>query len=165
MRALAIAAALILALGTTVEAGESKHSSTAKSSSNAKSTSKATGGTTSTSTSVNVEDEKQIAPAYAPGLVAAPETCMGSVAGGGSFLPFGLSFGTTYKSSDCELRMFARSLQLMGQHQAALFLLAKNEDVARALLQAGYKLPEALYPQPKVVLGDGQAEVVKADGQ
>jgi hypothetical protein len=121
-------------------------------------------GSGSANTNVTVEgDREQIAPAYAPGLVAAPETCMGSVAGGGSFLPFGLSFGTTYKSNDCELRMFARSLQSLGHMTAATLLLATNEEVAKALIDAGYPLPDNRRPKPKVVV-QGVSEY-KADGQ
>ncbi len=82
---------------------------------------------------------RQAPPAFAPNLVAAPETCMGSTAIGAS-TPFGgVSVGSTYKSEDCELRMFARSLQALGQSEAALALLAQNEKVAAALKASGFK--------------------------
>jgi len=85
--------------------------------------------------------------ATAPALTAAPETCMGSTSAGGSggngIFGFGLSFGTTWKSEDCELRMFARSLASLGQHTAALHLLAQNEKVAQALVHSGVRLRKA----------------------
>jgi len=78
--------------------------------------------------------------AFAPALTSAPETCFGSTSagasGGNGIFGFGLSFGTTWKSDDCELRMFARSLQSLGENKAALALLAQNEKVAAALKEA-----------------------------
>lgn len=151
--------------GDTKNVNKSKSSSSSSSSSTTKSVNdnRSSGTGTGTSTVTVEGDREQLAPAYAPGLVAAPETCMGSVAGGGSFLPFGLSFGTTYKSSDCELRMFARALQGMGQFKAAILLLATNEDVARALIDAGYELPEGRRPAVKRVVASQPP--AKADGQ
>ena len=99
--------------------------------------------TQSTSTSVDASQgdyPRQAPPAFAPNLVAAPETCMGSTAIGAS-TPFGgVAIGTTYKSEDCELRMFARSLSALGQNEAALALLAQNPKVAAALRAVGAKL-------------------------
>ena len=81
--------------------------------------------------------------AFAPALTSAPETCFGSTSagasGGNGIFGFGLSFGTTWKSDDCELRMFARSLQALGETKAALALLAQNEKVAAALKEAAAK--------------------------
>lgn len=81
--------------------------------------------------------------AYAPALTSAPETCFGSTSagasGGNGIFGFGISFGTTWKSDDCELRMFARSLQALGETKAALALLAQNEKVAAALKEAAGK--------------------------
>ena len=89
--------------------------------------------------SYSVESPRQAPPASAPNLVAAPETCMGSTAVGAS-TPFGgVSVGTPYKSNDCELRMFARSLMSLGQPEAALALLAQNDKVAAALRAVGNK--------------------------
>lgn len=184
MKALILAMALVLAVPASVLADGAVHHNTASgdtknvNKNTSKSVNKNTNinrndnrsnavgvgvGSGSANTNVTVEgDREPIAPAYAPGLVAAPETCMGSVAGGGSFLPFGLSFGTTYKSSDCELRMFARSLQSLGHMTAATLLLATNEDVAQALIDAGYPLPENRRPKPKPVVMNGPA--VQSDG-
>ena len=98
-------------------------------------------------TSVNIEGDefpRQAPPAFAAALTAAPETCMGSTSVGASSPFGGVSFGTTWKSGDCELRMFARALASLGQSQAALILLAHgNEGVARALRAAGIQIPGA----------------------
>ena len=51
----------------------------------------------------------------------------------------GLSFGNTFTDDDCQLRAFARSLQALGQPEAALALLATNSAVAAALRKAGVK--------------------------
>lgn len=93
-----------------------------------------------TSVDASQDSPRQAPPAFAPNLVAAPETCMGSTAIGAS-TPFGgVAIGTTYKSDDCELRMFARSLSALGQNEAALALLAQNPKVAAALRTVGAKL-------------------------
>ena len=99
------------------------------------------GGNTQGGTDVSIETDvpRQAPPAFAPNLVAAPETCMGSSAVGVSSPFGGVSVGTTYKSDDCELRMFARSLMSLGQPDAALALLAQNEKVAAALRKVGHK--------------------------
>ena len=97
-------------------------------------------GSVSTDVSVSGDEfPRQAPPASAPNLVAAPETCMGSSAVGVSSPFGGVSVGTTYKSNDCELRMFARSLMSLGQPEAALALLAQNEKVAVALRAVGHK--------------------------
>ena len=102
--------------------------------------------------SVNVDastgDMPYQAPAvFAPNLAVAPETCMGSISTGGSAAfsgaGFGLTFGTTWKSHDCELRMFARALAQLGPQytSAAVALLAQNGDVKKALQDAGVQIP------------------------
>lgn len=100
------------------------------------------GGNTVGGSSVSVDSgdvPRQAPSAHAPNLVAAPETCMGSSAVGVSSPFGGVSVGTTYKSDDCEIRMFARSLMALGQKEAALALLAQNAKVAAALRAAGYQ--------------------------
>ena len=90
----------------------------------------------------DIDIPRQAPAVWAPALAVAPETCMGSTSGGAS-TPFGgLSFGTSWKSDDCELRMFARALQALGQPGAALILLGQNnERVRRALEAAGVVMP------------------------
>ena len=88
-----------------------------------------------------IEAPAPVGLAIAPGLTAAPETCMGSTSIGASGPFAGLSIGTTWKSKGCELRMFARSLIALGYTEAALALLAQDEMVAQALQAAGVKYP------------------------
>lgn len=95
------------------------------------------------SNSIEGDNVRVYAPApsaFAPALTSAPETCFGSTSagasGGNGIFGFGVSFGSTWKSDDCELRMFARSLQALGETKAALALLAQNEKVAAALKEA-----------------------------
>jgi len=111
---------------------------------------KATGGAATANAPTSIAGDKvevyASAPAvYAPALTSSPEACMGSTSMGGSggngIMGFGLSFGNTWKSEDCELRMFARSLQALGEPVAALTLLAQNNPkVLAALLAAGVKI-------------------------
>lgn len=75
----------------------------------------------------------------APGLTSAPETCMGSTSLGISGPMAGLSFGSTYKNEDCELRMYSKRLQELGQKEAALAILSTNAAVAAALAKTGFK--------------------------
>jgi hypothetical protein len=105
--------------------------------------------------SVVVESERQAPPAIAPNLVAVPETCMGSVAAGASSPFGGISFGTTYKSDDCERRMYARALQALGHDKAALALLAQSPQVAQALRDARVEVPKATSVSSTIKAGSG----------
>ena len=113
--------------------------------------------------SYSVESPRQAPPAIAPNLTAVPETCMGSAAVGAS-TPFGgVSFGSTYKSEDCELRMYARALMALGKNDAALALLAQNEKVAAALRATGTKaawLKEEKDQTPAPVAAQGLSPAV-----
>lgn len=105
----------------------------------------------SNSQSVNVagdEIPRQAPAAIAPALATAPETCMGSTSVGAS-TPFGgVSFGTTWKSDSCEVRMFSRRLQELGLVEPALIILIQNSDLVRkAMEMAGYEGP-GLSKQP-----------------
>ncbi len=92
-------------------------------------------------------DYPRVAPAIlAPALVAAPETCMGSTSIGVSTLVGGGSIGQTWVSEGCELRMFARSLQALGQSAAALALLSQDARVAKALWDTGTRLSPGQAP-------------------
>lgn len=95
-------------------------------------------------TNITTEVPNPAPAVFAPALAVAPETCMGSTSVGGSVsngvIGVGIGVGSTWKSEDCERRMYARSLQALGQPQAALYLLAQNENVKKALQQAGVKL-------------------------
>lgn len=85
-------------------------------------------------------------------LVAAPETCMGSIAGsltgGNGIIGAGIGLGKTYESVNCNRRMNARYLmqkaQMTGDARylvAVDALLAQDEDVAKAFAAAGIEIP------------------------
>lgn len=84
----------------------------------------------------NYNYERQAPAASAPGLTSAPETCMGSTSVGASSPFGGVSFGTTWKSEGCEVRMFARMLGQLGLPQAAVVLMAQNDPRVKEALKA-----------------------------
>ena len=64
---------------------------------------------------------------------------MGSASVGAS-TPFGgVAVGSTYKSEDCERRMYARALAGLGLTDAALATLAESPIVKAALVKTGFK--------------------------
>jgi hypothetical protein len=95
--------------------------------------------------SVETTSERQSPTVFAPPLVTAPETCMGSVSGGASYIA-GFSFGTTYESENCNRRMDSLRLQSLGFRDAALALMAQKPSVAKALRDAGYSVPGQQIP-------------------
>ena len=82
---------------------------------------------------------------FAPNLTSSPEACMGSYSGGAgagaATFSFGVTLGMTWTNQECQDRMTARTLAVLGQPQAALeYLAAGNPRVASALKQAGVKV-------------------------
>lgn len=79
--------------------------------------------------------------ALAPSLTSGNDVCMGSISVGGSgstgIIGFGLAIGKTYTDDNCVRLKNANALLQMGHKDAALALLALNEDVAAALNAAG----------------------------
>lgn len=82
-------------------------------------------------------DDYPASTATAPALTSGPQTCMGSTSIGGQGMSFGVSIGTTWRDSDCVRRLNANALVQLGHKDAALALLAQNDDVADALKAAG----------------------------
>lgn len=105
------------------------------------------GGSSTVTVDTGSDIPAQAPAVFAPNLTAVPETCMGSISTGGTVglqgTGVGFTFGTTWKSHDCELRMFARSLISLGvkYESAAVALLAQNDDVRNALAAAGIDVP------------------------
>ena len=89
---------------------------------------------------------KQAPAASAPSLATSGETCMGSTSAGASGAGFGLSFGTTWDSAECQRRMNSQQLRLLGHNDAALALLCANPGVADALAAVGKRCPGAPAP-------------------
>lgn len=75
---------------------------------------------------------------YAPGLAAAgSEVCLGSISGGGSGAGFGLTIGATIVDRECQLRLNARTLAVLGYARAARETMCLDADVRQAMLAAG----------------------------
>jgi len=98
--------------------------------------------------SVNIEGDsfKAYAPApnvYAPALTSGNDVCMGSASvsasGGSGIIGLGFGFGKTYTDLNCVRLKNANALFMMGHKDAALALLANNDEVANALTAAGVK--------------------------
>lgn len=89
----------------------------------------------------NYENFRQ-APAFgSPGLAASDEACMGSTSGGAGVsagaVGVSVTFGSTWESYNCNLRMFAQQLRLAGSPKAAIMILANHPEVRKALIEAG----------------------------
>ena len=75
---------------------------------------------------------------YAPGLAAAgSEVCLGSMSAGGSGAGFGVTIGGTFVDRECQLRLNARTLAVLGYPVAARETMCLDPDVRQAMLAAG----------------------------
>jgi len=95
---------------------------------------------------VTVEGDTYVAPAqernpastaYAAPLTATNGTCMGSSSAGGQGAAFGVSFGTTWTDSSCDIRYDAEALRAAGLPLAARERLCQKADIAKAMEAAG----------------------------
>lgn len=79
--------------------------------------------------------------AIAPALTSGNDVCMGSVSvsasGGSGIIGIGIGFGKTYTDENCVRLKNANALLQLGHKDAALALLAINDDVAAALKATG----------------------------
>lgn len=105
------------------------------------------GNNAAQSTSVTVEGDTYqaaripVATAYAAPLAASNGTCMGSTSVGGQGVTIGLSVGTTWTDSSCDLRYDAEALRAAGQPAAAVARLCQKPEIAAAMEAAGTKCP------------------------
>jgi hypothetical protein len=75
---------------------------------------------------------------YAPGLAAAgSEVCLGSVSAGGAGAGFGVTIGGTFVDRECQLRLNARTLAVLGYARAARETMCLDADVRAAMAAAG----------------------------
>jgi hypothetical protein len=75
---------------------------------------------------------------YAPGLAAAgSEVCLGSVSAGGAGAGFGVTIGGTFVDRECQLRLNARTLAVLGYPRAARETMCLDPDVRQAMAAAG----------------------------
>jgi hypothetical protein len=86
---------------------------------------------------------------YAPGLAAAgSEVCLGSISAGGSGAGFGVTIGGTYVDRECQLRLNARTLAVLGYPVAARETMCLDPDVRQAMLAAGTPCAGDRYAYP-----------------
>lgn len=78
-----------------------------------------------------------VASAWAAGLTAANGTCMGSTSAGAQGVTVGLSFGTTWSDTSCDMRYDAQALAAIGQTAAAVARLCQKPEIAQAMADAG----------------------------
>lgn len=82
-----------------------------------------------------------VATAYAAPLTASNGTCMGSTSVGGQGVTIGLSLGTTWTDSSCDMRYDAEALRAAGQPAAAVARLCQKPEIAEAMKAAGTPCP------------------------
>lgn len=98
-----------------------------------------------TTTLSTVNNPRQHATAFAPGLTSsAVETCFGSASAGfGSAWFGGFTGATTYKDYSCERRLNARVLAQLGAKDAGLTILCRgDQEIAAAFEATGLHCPE-----------------------
>jgi hypothetical protein len=92
-------------------------------------------------TYVAAQERNPVATAYAAPLTASNGTCMGSSSAGGQGASIGLSFGTTWTDSSCDIRYDAEALRAAGLPLAAQARLCQKADIAKAMEAAGTPCP------------------------
>jgi hypothetical protein len=106
------------------------------------------GNNASQATSVTVEASetwRTAATASAPALATSNGTCIGSSSVGAQGT-FGLSFGTTWTDTSCDIRYDAQALAGMGMMAAATARLCQKPEIADAMALAGTPCPTAKAP-------------------
>lgn len=89
------------------------------------------------------QERDPVATAYASPLTASNGTCMGSSSAGAQGASFGLSFGSTWSDSSCDLRYDAEALRAAGLPKAAAARLCQKAEIAQAMMDAGTPCPQA----------------------
>lgn len=86
----------------------------------------------------STETIKNVPNIYAPGLAASgSQVCLGSVSAGGAAAGFGLSIGGTLVDRECQLRLNAKTLAILGYVKAAREEMCLDQEVRQAMLAAG----------------------------
>lgn len=88
---------------------------------------------------VNYEAQKRnpVSTAYSGPLTSANGTCMGSTSAGAQGIGFGLSFGSTWVDTSCDMRYDAEALRAAGLAGAARERLCQKPEIAKAMEDAG----------------------------
>jgi hypothetical protein len=83
------------------------------------------------------QERAPVATAYAAPLVSSNGTCMGSSSAGGQGAALGLSFGTTWTDTNCDIRYDAEALRAAGMVDAARARLCQKAEIKDAMAAAG----------------------------
>lgn len=84
-----------------------------------------------------------VSTAYAAPLTASNGTCMGSTSAGAQGVGFGVSFGSTWTDTSCDMRYDAQALTAAGLRGAAQARLCQKPEIAQAMAAAGTPCPGA----------------------
>lgn len=87
------------------------------------------------------QERAPVATAYAAPLTATNGTCMGSSSAGGQGASFGISIGSTWTDTSCDIRYDAEALRAAGLPLAAQARLCQKADIAKAMEAAGTPCP------------------------
>lgn len=82
-----------------------------------------------------------VSTAYSGNLTSSNGACMGSSSAGAQGVGFGLSFGTTWTDTSCDMRYDAEALRLAGLPRAALARLCQKSEIASAMEASGTPCP------------------------
>ena len=134
--------------GTVKNSGNSQNKNTNTNLSNSRSKSSAVAGSAATGNTANdltINDStpanqtiKNVPTVYAPGLSAAgTEVCLGSLSAGGAAAGWGLTVGGTMVDRECQLRLNAKTLAVLGYTVAAREEMCLDPEVRSAMLAAG----------------------------
>lgn len=82
-----------------------------------------------------------VSTAYAAPLTATNGTCMGSSSAGAQGAALGVSFGTTWTDTSCDIRYDAEALRAANMPRAAIARLCQKPEIAKAMEAAGTPCP------------------------
>lgn len=132
---------------TSTSGANSSSNSSSNSTSNSGGNTMVGGANSNTSnTNVTVEGDKvtyeaqkrdPVSTAYSAPLTTSNGTCMGSTSAGAQGVGFGVSFGSTWTDTSCDLRYDAEALRAAGLHGAARERLCQKPEIAKAMEAAG----------------------------
>lgn len=97
-----------------------------------------------------------VSTAYAAPLTATNGTCMGSSSAGAQGAALGVSFGTTWTDTSCDIRYDAEALRAAGLPIAARARLCQKPEIAKAMEAAGTPCPGTDGKRAEAIL-NGQA--------
>ena len=89
------------------------------------------------------QDRNPVSTAYAAPLTASNGTCMGSTSGGIQGIGLGISVGSTWTDSSCDMRYDAEALRAAGLPGAAQARLCQKPEIAVAMEDAGTPCPKS----------------------